>query len=187
MYPLSQRIPGRRNDALAAAQCSTCDNRSMKVTIRPLNLDDWPQWRSVRLEALADSPAAFGSALADWIDATDDRWRDRIRNVPFNVIALCDDNPVGQVSATIDDPAEAVELISMWVSPTARGEGIGDALIDAVAAWAVSQQARTLTLFVKATNSPARRLYERNQFSPAGAGKDNDVVRMIRPLCKAIS
>jgi len=83
--------------------------------IRRLNPDDWQGWRSVRLEALADTPDAFGSTLADWIDATDGRWRARIHDVPFNVIARRDDKTVGQVSATNNEPATTVELISMWV------------------------------------------------------------------------
>lgn len=51
----------------------------MNVTIREINHDDWPVWRSVRLQALTESPAAFGSTLADWTNAADHRWRDRIR------------------------------------------------------------------------------------------------------------
>lgn len=156
----------------------------MNVTTKTLNPDDWPEWRSVRLEALAESPAAFRSGLADWIDATADRWAARLRDVPLNVIALRDGTPVGQVSAMRSDPAATIELISMWVSPTARGAGVGDALIKVVTSWAASEEASTVELCVKESNNPARRLYERNGFSiaGAGAGASNDEIRMIRAL-----
>lgn len=154
----------------------------MSITTKQLSPDDWSEWRSVRLRALADAPAAFGSTLADWIDAADDRWRSRIRDVPLNVIAVVDDEHVGQVSATIKDPAATIELIGMWVSPAARGTGVGDTLIGAVTAWAATQQATAVELSVKAANSPARRLYERNGFSVAGPGDTSDEVRMIRHL-----
>lgn len=154
----------------------------MGVTTRTLSIDDWPEWRALRLEALADAPAAFGSGLADWIDASDERWRSRIRDVPLNVIAMLDGEPVGQVSAMNGSSAGTIELISMFVSSSARGAGVGDALIDAVIAWAVGQEASGVELSVKVSNLPARRLYERNEFLVCGVGDGADEVRMVRTL-----
>ena len=57
----------------------------MGVTTRALTVEDWQQWRLLRLKALADAPAAFGSGLSEWIDATDERWRSRVRDVPLNL------------------------------------------------------------------------------------------------------
>jgi ribosomal protein S18 acetylase RimI-like enzyme len=159
-----------------------CDNPAVSVTTTRLSLNDWPQWRAIRLQALAEAPAAFGSTLADWIDAPDDRWRTRIRDVPLNVIATLDNNAVGQVSATNNDSTRTAELISMWVSPTARGAGVGDALINTVISWAMSQGSIEVELSVKKSNAPARRLYERNKFSTAGPGDDHDEIRMTRTL-----
>lgn len=154
----------------------------MGVTTRTLGIGDWPQWRSLRLEALADAPAAFGSKLCDWIDAPDERWRSRMRDVPLNVIAMLDDEPVGQVSALDGGPAASVELISMWVAPMARSAGVGNVLIDAVISWAASQGASSVELSVKESNRRARRLYERNQFLVDGIGDEADEVRMVRTL-----
>ena len=154
----------------------------MSVTTKTLSIDEWPEWRSLRLEALADAPAAFGSGLSDWIDATDDRWRSRVRDVPLNVVAILDSEPVGQVSAMHDALAAPVELISMWVASKARGAGVGDALIDAVISWAKDQGASGVELSVKASNLTARRLYERNQFRVDGIGEGDDEIRMARTL-----
>jgi hypothetical protein len=38
------------------------------IELRFLTPDDWSVWRSLRLSALAESPGAFGSRLADWRD-----------------------------------------------------------------------------------------------------------------------
>jgi GNAT superfamily N-acetyltransferase len=62
----------------------------------------------------------------------------------------------------------AVDLISMWVRPQARGYGVGEALIAAVLDWARARQARSVHLWVTETNKPACRLYERCGFSPTG-------------------
>lgn len=154
----------------------------MNVTIRQLEPDNWPEWKSVRLEALADAPDVFGSTLSEWMDAPEDRWRARIRDVPFNVIALLDGKAVGQVGATNHGPGGAAELISLWVAPTARGVGVGDALVEAVTSWALSREFRVVELAVKESNGPARCLYERNAFVLTGAGDAGDEVRMMRTL-----
>jgi ribosomal protein S18 acetylase RimI-like enzyme len=156
--------------------------RSVTITIHRLGVGDWLVWRSVRLEALADAPAAFGSTLAEWVDAPDDRWRARIRDVPLNLIARLDDRPVGQVGATRTGRPGAVELISMWVSPAARGAGMGDALVDAVISWAASEGATQVELSVKESNGPALPLYVRHGFPVIGAGDDEDELRMIRTI-----
>lgn len=154
----------------------------MGITTKTLSIDEWPEWRTLRLEALADAPEAFGSGLSDWIDATDDRWRSRVRDVPLNVVAIDASEPVGQVSAMNDGLPAAVELISMWVASKARGAGVGDALIDAVVSWAEDQGASSIELSVKASNLTARRMYERNHFRVDGNAEGDDEIRMVRTL-----
>lgn len=152
----------------------------MTIKIVRLGTDDWPTWRSVRLAALADAPSAFCSTLADWVDAPDERWRARLRDVPLNLIAKRDGQPVGQVSGTKTPRPDVAELISMWVAPSARGAGVGDALVESVIAWALSEGHRRLELSVKKSNAPARRLYGRHEFTTAGVGDAADEVRMSR-------
>ncbi len=130
-------------------------------------------WRALRLEALREAPAAFGSTLADWQGAGDveSRWRERLASVAFNVIASLDLVPVGMVSG-IGDPPE-IELISMWVAPAARGKGVGDRLVDAVIDWAKSQGASRVVLSVKVGNDSAVRLYQRHQFVEQGPSPES--------------
>ncbi len=156
----------------------------MGATTRVLSVDDWQHWRALRLAALADAPEAFGSGLADWADADDDRWRARLRDVPLNVVADLHGEPVGQVSALIADDSGSVELISMWVAPRARGTGVGDALIGAVAGWANDVGATRVALNVKEANRAARRLYERHRFVEDGAGSAADELRMVKLLAE---
>ncbi len=52
----------------------------------------------------------------------------------------------------------------MWVAPSARGHGGGEALIEAVVAWVRSLGASRLQLWVTATNEPAIALYRRTGF-----------------------
>lgn len=65
------------------------------------------------------------------------------------------------------DPAE-VQLISLWVDPRARGRGVAQALIQAVAAWAREVGARRVVLFVQEVNAPGQALYAKAGFHPTG-------------------
>lgn len=136
------------------------------VEVRVLLPEDWRLWREVRLVALADAPAAFGATLESWSGAGDseERWRNRLEDVPFNLVAMDNDLPIGQASGTAMDEVGRVELISMWVSPSARGTGVADALIDAVAGFARDAGASGVRLSVRRTNERAIRSYVRNGF-----------------------
>lgn len=152
--------------------------------LRVLTPDDWELWREVRLAALADAPEAFGATYEYWAGEGDveARWRSRLRDVPFNVVSMDGDRPTGQVSGTSPDAEGRVELISMWVAPTARGKGLGDALVAAVVEWAREQDASAVHLGVRQGNEPAIGLYERAGFEAASEPVDGCDVAMERPL-----
>ena len=139
-----------------------------RVRLLILTPDDWSLFRELRLAALREAPDAFSSTLADWQDAREARWRERLTNVPFNAIAFLDGAAAGMVGATGPNAAGTVELISMWVAPFARGRGVGDALVKSVAQWAAEKHAREVTLEVVESNGPARALYERCGFADQG-------------------
>lgn len=162
------------------------------LEVRILTPDDWPLWRELRLAALAEAPAAFGSRLADWQGDGDreERWRGRLELAgSHNLVVLLDGTPVGMASGVPAEGADGeVELISMWVSPAARGRGVGDLLIERIAAWGASAGAHRLVLAVVPDNAAARALYRRNGFAETGELGDlmPDGVRreliMARPL-----
>jgi prolyl oligopeptidase len=138
------------------------------IDVRALTPADWQIWRELRLAALAEAPTAFGSRLADWQDAGQERWRDRLA-IPgsVNFIALLERKPAGMASGIPGENGIPV-LISMWVSPAGRGRGIGDRLVQAVAQWACSQGAAALRLAVAEDNQHAAALYRRNGFTDTG-------------------
>ena len=145
--------------------------------------EDWPLWRALRHAALAEAPDAFGSTLADWSGAGDSeqRWRDRLTSVPLNLVLTVDGDPVGMVSATGPDSDGAIELISMWVHPDVRGQGVADEAVRQVIEWAHAEHPEChLFLSVKTGNERARRLYERHGFVDAGPSPDDPTERLMR-------
>ena len=135
------------------------------VELRAVTPEDWRLWREVRLAALTDAPDAFGSTLSYWSGDGDTelRWRKRLDDVPLNLVALVDGVPIGQASGMVGEDGRA-ELISMWVSPGARGTGIADALVEAVAEWAEGVGASEIRLSVRRANDRAIRRYLRSGF-----------------------
>lgn len=169
------------------SRTGACDT-AVVVDLRVLTGDDWRLWRELRLAALAEAPDAFGSRLADWQGDGDreERWRSRLA-MPgsHNLVAELDGRPVGMASGVPTDDPMARELIAMWVSPTARGTGVGDALIVGVAQWASSSGASRLRLAVFEHNSAAKGLYRRNGFTDLAprSGPEPGAERfMVKPL-----
>ena len=77
----------------------------MPIELQTIAADDWRAWRSVRLAALTESPDAFGSLRQVWVDALENRWRERL-SVPgaIDLLALntVGNEPVGMATGTPD-------------------------------------------------------------------------------------
>lgn len=127
---------------------------------------DWQLFRAVRLASLSESPAAFGSRYADWVDAPAELWQERLTQVALTLVAREGGTVLGVVSGQPVD-GTWVELVSMWVAPTARGTGVAGRLIGAVVDWAADQGRRTY-LMVRSDNLGARASYKRAGFVDAG-------------------
>src|SRR3954447_14566313 len=138
------------------------------ISVRAVGVDEWATWRELRLAALADAPHAFTSTLEEWRDADETRWRERLAAGALHLVADLADKPVGMGGA-FDNPDVTVELVSLWVAPFARGRGAGEALLDALVAWAGE---RTVRLEVVTSNVRALDLYRRNGFVDDQASGD---------------
>ncbi|MEU8541514.1 GNAT family N-acetyltransferase [Streptomyces sp. NPDC048717] len=141
------------------------------MSLRLLAEVDWPLWREARLTALADAPDAFTARLADWDEGGETHWRARLA-LPdaHNLVALLDGEVVGMASGTPGDGPGTRELHSVWVSPRARGRGVGDRLLTEVESWARRSGANRLTLAVLPANAPALTLYRRHGYAVVAEG-----------------
>jgi GNAT superfamily N-acetyltransferase len=133
--------------------------------IERLARSGWEVYRDVRLAALEDAPAAFGSRLDAERERTEAEWRARLERRTQFVVR--DD---GRTIATVGclDEDGAVELVSMWVAPDARGTGVADRLVGAVLDAARDRGHGTTVLWVSDGNRAAERLYERHGFVRTG-------------------
>jgi GNAT superfamily N-acetyltransferase len=161
---------------------------SVMVLVREITADDWELMRDVRLSALAEAPYAFGSTHAREVAFGEPQWRGRIneRSVSYLAQARPDEEPAGLAGVYVEDGV--ADLVSMWVRPGCRGQGVGEALVEAAASWARGRGFCTLFLWVTESNPAAMRLYERCGFAVTGERQplpwDPAVaeIRMSRPL-----
>jgi ribosomal protein S18 acetylase RimI-like enzyme len=143
--------------------------------VERLGEEDWAAFREVRLRSLLDSPDAFGSTYGEESSSTERAWRDwaagRWRGGTAAVFAGrgADGAVVGTATgAEFEAEPGVAHLYAMWVSPDARGAGLGRALVEAVVAWARDRGCARLVLSVTETNETARRLYEACGFVDTG-------------------
>lgn len=128
---------------------------------------DWRVVRDVRLRALKDAPEAFGSTYAREKAFAEADWTRRLageNSVTF--LARFGERTVGIVSGRND--GNGPELVSMWVEPATRGNGVAGALVAAVVDWAAATGEKRIHLWVTAGNDSAYRLYERCGFVDTG-------------------
>jgi GNAT superfamily N-acetyltransferase len=146
----------------------------MQIRVRRAVSGDELTLRALRLEALSESPAAFGSTYEREVARTPSDWQ-RWLSPGATFILDDDDRPVGPAGpgglvAGVHDQHDrtVVHLMAMWVHPALRATRAADALVASVLAWAVEQGAREVRLQVVKGNDRAERCYQRNGFRRTG-------------------
>lgn len=141
------------------------------------------------MHALQDAPDAFGSTYEEESGSADEQWMEWATGAAdggssFGAIAVDEESRwIGMAVGAPhrDHPGEA-GLFAMWVAPSARGAGIGRALVGEIVRWARSDAFSVLRLLVTGSNDPAVRLYLRCGFSDEGRRlplrEGSDVVTM---------
>lgn len=157
-----------------------------EITVRRLSPDDWTIERDLRIAALADAPAAFGSRLSDAEGFSEADWRSRLSG-QLRFTAWLNDEPVGTVGfAAAKDPypAGTAILVGMWIAPFARGLGVANRLVAAVVEQCRRDGMTAIWLSVSDGNVVAERLYARHGFARSGTDLegDGDTFDMVQPL-----
>ncbi len=134
--------------------------------IRQIRPTEGEQLRAIRLQAIADSPSAFGSTLAETEALSAMAWEEfAARNAAGNkaVMFVAEDDGawVGLAGGMLDPHAsvKSVTLFSMWVAPSHRRKGFGRELVGRVTAWSRARGAERIALWVTQSNDAAIELY----------------------------
>lgn len=157
------------------------------LEVRRLRKDEDQLLKDVMLRMYADTPTAFGETLADAQAYSEGEWRRSATEystdpnmVAFVVMESGSANAFVRASVLpkkvleeFEGPSEAsaagefsdtTVLRHMWVAPQLRGQGVAQALIQAVIAWARDKGQRRVVLAVTEGNEIAERCYTRAGF-----------------------
>ena len=149
----------------------------MDMQVRRVAATEADVLRRVRLAALQDAPAAFCSTYEREANFPADEWQARVsgsatgdeRTTFFAEDDAAGGEVMGMVAGLHETPSSpTVELLSMWVSPQARGRGVGGLLVQAVVDWAQSVGATGVVLSVMRGNTAAQQLYVQHGFVATG-------------------
>jgi GNAT superfamily N-acetyltransferase len=136
--------------------------------VRRVERADWAALREIRLEALSDSPEAFGSTLADTQRFTARQWRAKIATLVYFLVER-DGRVVGMVSGGYNDNRPGTHwLYGMYVTRSARGTEASTRLVRAVLEWARDEGASEVYLHVAAAAPRARTFYRKVGFRETG-------------------
>lgn len=141
----------------------------MPYSLRPLSTDDAALYRTLRLEALASDPAAFGASHEEESAYPLAWFQERLANNyvlgSFIGGSLC--GCAGFYIGSGIKMAHKGTLWGMYVRPAARQQGVGKTLVKAVLE-AAQTQVEQIDLCVNADNHAAIQLYQHFGFSAYG-------------------
>jgi GNAT superfamily N-acetyltransferase len=143
------------------------------ITIEPITRENMELFKAVRLNALQESPSAFGSTYAREAAFTDAEWLVRLERwngeKGIGFLAMEGEAPCGIAGTLLDlEDTSRTQLVSMWTAPAFRRKGVGRLLVNAVFDWAKRRGVKTLLLMVTSTNTSATSFYEQLGFAMSG-------------------
>ena len=149
------------------------------MEIRFLTAEDVGAYRELRLQALQESPTAFGSSYEQEICLSLTEFAARIGSDDANrfICGAFDDRQqlIGMLGFSQErlKRAHIGSIWSMYVSPKFRSQGVGGALLDRVLTHARKIDVlRQIILGVTANNSTAISLYRARGFERFGLERD---------------
>ena len=138
------------------------------LRVRPGLARDAPALRAIRLEALADTPDAYGETYAECVAWNEATWSRKAEEWNF-YLAENDGRVVGMARGeSHDSRSDTRFLFAMYISPSARGSDAARLLVDAVSAWASVQGVDAIFLYVSNAVPRARAFYTKVGFAATG-------------------
>lgn len=141
------------------------------ITIRRLKQGEAGLYRELRLEALRESPEAFGTTLAEALARDGQSWTDQADGSASGTdratfVAVASDRLAGLAALYRDagDPGMG-ELIQMWVAPEWRGGPVAGELLGAIFRWAGENGFSRVSAEVMAGNARALGFYRKCGFT----------------------
>lgn len=143
----------------------------MKITT--ISSGYWQKYKKLRIESLLDSPQSFLETPQEAESKAQKDWQKRLENMFFAIDEK--ENLLGMIGFYFEDKQKLnhiLNIVSFYVSPNYRKQGIGSKLFSKVLDFARSQKhIKKLQLGVITTQKPAFNLYKSFGFQKIGIQK----------------
>ena len=147
--------------------------------VRPAIPSDAAALRELRLRALSSKPEAFGSDVSEDEAKPDSAWVERCTSTERSALFLAVEHSsgalVGMTGIVHDGRVKTGHLGNIWgvfVAPEARGNHLGQKLIEAALAWGRERGLRRVSLTVETGNAPAISVYLKAGFTVYGVDRE---------------
>ncbi|MCP4750725.1 MAG: GNAT family N-acetyltransferase [Proteobacteria bacterium] len=137
---------------------------------REIELGDWLRFKRIRLEALLESPLAFGRTYDEESGMDDPQWKNRARRYiedPDTLFLIGFDNATAMAMAGCfrDKKKKGVSNIySLWLDPKLRGGDIAKKFLFMLEGWSATNGMPIMEGFVTENNRKARVFYKKSGF-----------------------
>ncbi|MFW6263568.1 MAG: N-acetyltransferase family protein [Thermotogota bacterium] len=146
------------------------------MEIRVLNEQDTQVYRTIRLNALKNSPESFGSSYEEEAAFGVERFTKRITKPNSYTFGVFKENNLAGICNISFQPRKKMnhraDIFSMYVEPEFRGKGIGKALIEiAIKSAGERKNVQQIYLTVVSSNQTAKSMYESFGFKTYGVDR----------------
>lgn len=139
-------------------------------SINLFKLEQWEEYKKIRLLSLKNEPKAFGSSYEEEIRFSDQRWRERLMDKDTLTLYCYENNAiVGTARSRITN--NKANIIGVYVSPCSRGKGFSKKMMIFLIKELTYLNINTLYLSVNKTQIPAINLYLKVGFKIIGEEK----------------
>jgi len=148
------------------------------IAIVTLQENEWHMYRDIRLRAVKEIPHAFGSTYKEELQMPEHEWKRRLK---LNMFFAVDGNNkvVGMIGAAVD-PRQKVKhtafIISFYVVPESRNQGIGLRLLDHLVSNLAQKNIKNLYLKVTVDQQAAIKLYKKFGFYITGVSENEYLI-----------
>ena len=151
------------------------DNKNKLFIIKKLPMDNWHEYKELRLQSLKNNSTAFEDSYEKEKSLPDIEWKKRLQETHNNknwlIFAKINYKLVGIVGATqleIDKQNNSATLYQVYLDPHYRKQKIADKLLNSLIKTLQSNKINNVHLFVSQTQTGAIKLYQRCGFSITG-------------------
>lgn len=148
----------------------------MDIQIRKLQPAEWEKLAQLRLEGVTNSPTAFGVTAEDVLARTEQLWREQLETAlaekgRVTLFAEVGGVVAGMMAIYWEEGVRMrhiAHLVGVYVKEEYRGQGVSDALLQALIAKARELGKVKIELDVTAGNARALKFYEKYGFQKIG-------------------